>query len=84
MKDGLRFVDCDMHIMEPPDLFDRYLDPKFKHRVTTLVGSDGRPKRGAEGSRVIADLQLRGELLRPVARPAYRLPVGKLHLERHT
>ena len=23
MKDGLRFVDSDMHIMEPPDLFDR-------------------------------------------------------------
>jgi hypothetical protein len=21
MKDGLRFVDCDMHIMEPADLF---------------------------------------------------------------
>jgi predicted TIM-barrel fold metal-dependent hydrolase len=33
MKDGLRFVDSDMHIMEPPDLFERYLDPKFKHRV---------------------------------------------------
>ena len=33
MKDGLRFVDCDMHIMEPPDLFDRYLDPRFKERV---------------------------------------------------
>ena len=30
MKDGLRFVDCDMHIMEPPDLFERYLDPKFR------------------------------------------------------
>jgi hypothetical protein len=23
MKDGLRFVDCDMDIMEPPDLFER-------------------------------------------------------------
>src|SRR5687767_3267122 len=49
MKDGLRFVDSDMHIMEPPDLFDRYLDPKFKHRVTVQVGADGRPKRGAAG-----------------------------------
>ena len=29
MKDGLRFVDSDMHILEPPDLFDSYLDPKF-------------------------------------------------------
>ena len=23
MKDGLRFADCDMHIMEPYDLFDK-------------------------------------------------------------
>ena len=30
MKDGLRFVDCDMHIMEPVDLFDKYLDKKFR------------------------------------------------------
>ena len=34
MKDGLRFVDCDMHIMEPPDLFERYLEPRFKSRVS--------------------------------------------------
>src|SRR2546428_9324012 len=45
MKDGLRFVDCDMHIMEPVDLFERYLDPRFKDRVTTTVGADGRPRR---------------------------------------
>ena len=46
MKDGMRFVDCDMHVMEPVDLFDKYLDPKFKDRVITAVGADGRPKRG--------------------------------------
>jgi predicted TIM-barrel fold metal-dependent hydrolase len=46
MKDGLRFVDSDMHVMEPPDLFQRYLDPKFHDRVTLQVGADGRPKRG--------------------------------------
>jgi len=39
MKDGLRFVDCDMHIMEPVDLLDRYLDPRFKDRVTSVVGA---------------------------------------------
>jgi predicted TIM-barrel fold metal-dependent hydrolase len=50
MKDGLRFVDCDMHIMEPPDLFERYLDPAFKHRVSVSVGADGRPRRGPSGS----------------------------------
>lgn len=46
MKDGLRFVDCDMHVMEPPDLCDTYLDPKFKDRVVLPVGADGRPRRG--------------------------------------
>ena len=46
MKDGLRFVDCDMHIMEPPDLFEKYLDPKFKDRVILPIGADGRPTRG--------------------------------------
>src|SRR5688572_7429632 len=50
MKDGLRFVDCDMHIMEPPDLFERYLDPAFKHRISVSVGADGRPGRGPSGS----------------------------------
>ncbi len=46
MKDGLRFVDCDMHIMEPPDLFAKYLDPRFRSRVILPVGADGRPRRG--------------------------------------
>ena len=51
MKDGLRFVDSDMHIMEPPDLFERYLDPAFKHRVTVPVGADGRPSAGRRHDR---------------------------------
>jgi hypothetical protein len=46
MKDGLRFVDCDMHIMEPPDLFERYLDKRFRERVVLPIGKDGRPRRG--------------------------------------
>jgi len=56
MKDGLRFVDSDMHIMESPDLFDRYLDPKFKHRVSVAVGTDGRPNRGPSGLTLIDGL----------------------------
>ncbi|MEX2147471.1 MAG: amidohydrolase family protein, partial [Candidatus Rokuibacteriota bacterium] len=46
MKDGLRFVDCDMHIMEPPDLFERYLDARFRDRVILPIKADGRPVRG--------------------------------------
>ena len=47
MKDGMRFVDCDMHIIEPPDLFTTWLDPRFRERVMSPIGSDGKPKRGA-------------------------------------
>ncbi len=46
MKDGLRFVDCDMHIMEPAHLFEKYLEPKYRSRVILPIGADGRPKRG--------------------------------------
>jgi predicted TIM-barrel fold metal-dependent hydrolase len=46
MKDGLKFVDCDMHIMEPPDLFQRYLDPRFRDRVVLPIDKNGRAKRG--------------------------------------
>ena len=45
MKDGLRFVDCDMHVNEPPDLFHRYLDPRYRGRVVLSVGPDGNPRR---------------------------------------
>lgn len=45
MKDGLRFVDCDMHVEEPPDLFSRYLDPRFKDRVVLSMQASGEPRR---------------------------------------
>ena len=35
MKDGLRFADSDMHVMEPESFMERYLDPAFRHRVTS-------------------------------------------------
>ena len=34
MKEGLRFVDSDMHVQEPGDLLEKYLDPEFRNRVT--------------------------------------------------
>ncbi len=29
-KKGFKVLDSDMHIMEPPDLWERYIDPEFK------------------------------------------------------
>ena len=49
MKQGYRFVDCDMHIMEPLDLFDKYLDPAFKHRVTSSVQKSASGSTGMRG-----------------------------------
>jgi predicted TIM-barrel fold metal-dependent hydrolase len=30
-NDGLRAADSDMHVMEPPDLWQRYIDPAYRH-----------------------------------------------------
>src|SRR4029453_52257 len=29
-KNGFKIIDSDMHIMEPPDLSERYIDAKFR------------------------------------------------------
>jgi hypothetical protein len=38
-KNGLRVLDSDRHIMEPPDLSERYIDREFKHRAPRGVTS---------------------------------------------
>ncbi len=73
MKDGMRFVDCDMHINEPAGLFTEWLDPKFKDRVLTPVDAKGRPRRGmwiVDGLPSSADDQLQHyrKPLRPLAK----------------
>ena len=81
MKDGLRFVDCDMHIMEPPDLFEKYLDPKFKDRVILPVGADGRPRRGMiiiddQPNSMDAELQQHRKRAVPGTTRQHAAPVG--------
>ena len=38
-RNGFRILDCDLHVMEPPDLWQRYTDDKFKHLAPIGVGS---------------------------------------------
>jgi hypothetical protein len=33
MKDGYRVFDSDMQVLEPADLWERYIDPAFRHRA---------------------------------------------------
>jgi hypothetical protein len=32
-KNGLQLIDAEMHAMEPVDLWERYIDPKFAERA---------------------------------------------------
>jgi hypothetical protein len=32
-KNGFRVLDSDIHIIEPPDLWARYIDAPFKHQA---------------------------------------------------
>ena len=40
MRDGFRVFDSDMHIMEPPDLWERYIDPEFRSIAPRGVTSE--------------------------------------------
>ena len=44
MQKKFRFIDSDAHILEPNDMFERYLDPKFRHQMPkTWLFYDGDP-----------------------------------------
>jgi hypothetical protein len=34
MFNGIRVIDPDGHVMEPNELYDQYLDPKFRRTLT--------------------------------------------------
>src|SRR5262249_58936245 len=41
MKADALLIDCDGHILEPPDLWEKYLDPKYRDRAMRIrVGDD--------------------------------------------
>jgi predicted TIM-barrel fold metal-dependent hydrolase len=39
-KQGFKILDSDMHVMEPPDLWERYIDGKYRARAPRGVTSD--------------------------------------------
>ena len=56
-KNGFRIIDSDLHLIEPADLFERYIDEPFKARAPRREASvvsgqntwavDGKPTPGA-------------------------------------
>jgi uncharacterized protein len=42
MKTEAMVIDCDGHILEPPNLWEKYIDPKYRERAMRIrVGEDG-------------------------------------------
>jgi hypothetical protein len=39
-KQGFKILDSDMHIMEPPDLWERYIESKYKSQAPRGITSD--------------------------------------------
>ena len=60
-----------MHIIEPPDLWQRYVDPEFRHRVRSL---DRRP--------MDMNVELEGKYVSPSANPRLSQNQGTPELER--
>lgn len=55
MRDGFRVFDADRHVMEPFDLWARYLDPRFRDEAPTLVAVDRGESVAARVARLGAD-----------------------------
>lgn len=62
MKDGFLVMDSDMHVMEPPDLWERYLEARYKPFAPVgLTSENVRDLRLAfTGDRVAEDRRQRG------------------------
>ena len=37
-KNGFKIIDAEMHIMEPTDLWDNYIDPAYKEKAPRRLG----------------------------------------------
>ena len=55
MSRAYNVIDADGHILEPLDLWDKYMDPKFRDGAPHLVkGEDGKDRLGIE-ERTVGD-----------------------------
>ncbi|MGH7326020.1 MAG: amidohydrolase family protein [Candidatus Rokuibacteriota bacterium] len=48
-KQGFRVMDSDLHVIEPPGLWEDYLDPKFRGRVTGAPDGQGPTRAQVDG-----------------------------------
>ena len=42
MKDGLKIMDSDMHVREPADLWEKYMEPEWRDRGPRILSTTTR------------------------------------------
>src|SRR4029077_15753774 len=62
MKDGFKIMDSDMHLREPADLWDKYMEPEWRERAPKVLSSTARSS---------AMVMIEGKILRGY-QPTYR------------
>jgi predicted TIM-barrel fold metal-dependent hydrolase len=45
-RDGFKIVDSDIHVVEPHDLWERYMEPRFKDRAPRFASIEGSATEG--------------------------------------
>ena len=54
MTTDAMLIDCDGHILEPPDLWEKYLEPRYRDRAIRIrVGDDGYEYLEIDGKRAL-------------------------------
>lgn len=53
MPGATTVIDCDSHLMEPADLWERYLEPRYRDRAIKIVEVDGAQQLVADGQVVL-------------------------------
>jgi predicted TIM-barrel fold metal-dependent hydrolase len=64
MQNGYRFIDSDAHVLEPADMFEKYLEPGFRSRMP-VAWSDYRGEPLAFGFKLVIPSSSGGEYIMP-------------------
>ena len=67
MQNGYRFIDSDAHVLEPADMFEKYLEPKFRSRMP-VAWSDYKGEPLAFGFKLVIPASTGGEYVMPFGR----------------
>ena len=66
MPTDAMLIDCDGHILEPPDLWDTYLEPRYRDRAIRIrVGDDAFEYLEIDGKRAMLPRQGHDSVVEP-------------------